>query len=130
MKKLKGLLILPVLFASVAFCVAASPFYDSLKSTKNEAERYECKRCGGSGKDPYVVKTCTKCTGGTVEQWVDCSTCNGMGYTVDRYGDRTKCHACDGAKKVRATVTCPSCGGNYQEPISCMQCNGKGYVIK
>ncbi len=131
MKKLKCLLILLVLFASVAFSVAASPLCDSLMSTRNETQkRYDCKRCGGSGQDPYVVKTCPKCKEGTVERWVDCSTCNGMGYIVDRYGDRTKCSECDGAKKVHATVTCPSCGGNYQEPITCMQCNGKGYVIK
>lgn len=108
------------------FCAVAS--VGSGKHTHATEEQYVCKRCDGAKVDPYVTKNCVHCNKGTVEQYMDCAACNGLGYTVDKYGDKSKCTACDGAKAVRTKVTCPDCGGNYQQPLPCLQCKGTGYV--
>lgn len=97
-------------------------------SKSDSHELYDCKRCNGTGVDPYTYP-CSSCGGQKViSKIIDCPTCHGNGTIKDRFGDDQKCPECDGARKILDKRTCSKCGGSGEEKRSCRSCNGTGKV--
>jgi len=59
--------------------------------------RYENKKCG--------------CDNGNIDKLVDCSRCDGKGYSHGMFGGIKTCPKCDGDKQYYISETCSNCNG-------------------
>lgn len=127
-----------------------TPVYTPQLKYRTEYYEERCERCYGSG---HVA--CDKCSGrGYIE--MNCSECNGYGYTTvtkynieyndpldflsgvkskTPYTENMHCFHCHGSGKIRSA--CPKCGvDNSYGPsmvlfsLTCPSCNGQGILKK
>ena len=125
MKKLIVFSLLLVASTCIAIAVNTKTQRKTVSETK---EFYDCKRCNGTGVDPYT-QNCPSCHGTRkVVRSEYCSPCSGTGFVKDRFGDKVVCPTCKGERMKITKETCGQCSGTGSAPMKCMNCKGSGKV--